>query len=90
MKNFQNYRRKNWTNYETQTRIIMMFFKQNQNVSFFDDDIDNIRVGWTLIQLRTPIGPTADSDADFKIRDLRFSRHLNRILTLANLGYGLG
>ena len=33
MKNFQNYRRKNWTNYETQIRIIMMFFKQNQNVS---------------------------------------------------------
>ena len=34
MKNFQNYRRKNWTNYETQIRIIMMFFNQNQNVSF--------------------------------------------------------
>ena len=43
MKNFQNYRRKNWTNYETQIRIIMMFFKQNQNVSSIGNNINNPR-----------------------------------------------
>ena len=65
MKNFQNYRRKNWTNYETQTRIIMMFFKQNQNVSFFDVDIDiRVRRTWTHNVRHTLGHGIADSNSD--------------------------